>query len=105
MPDQTLDPWLGVAFGFENLNANATQGTASVSASDNGLDYVTFMVGAEYKSAPNLGVGPFVNFALGQYSTASVSGTGITPQSGSFPNPALHEWLTFGIRVAGDINL
>ena len=105
-PHQAVDPWLGVAFGFENLMAGASQGNVSSGATDSGLDYVTFMVGGDYKPSPNVGVGPFVNLALGQYSNVSVSGPGNTQtQSGSIPNPALHEWLMIGIRVTDDINL
>ena len=105
-PYQALDPWLGVAFGFENIIAGVSQGNVSSSITDSGLDYVTFMVGADYKPTPNFGVGPFVNFALGQYSDGSVSGFGNTQtQSASIPNPALHEWLMIGIRIADDINL
>jgi hypothetical protein len=105
-PYWALDPWLGVAFGFENLNATVSQGTLSTSLNNSGLDYVTFTVGADYKPVPNCGVGPFVSFALGEYNNASTSGSGNTQtQSGSIPNPALHEWLVLGIRVAGDINL
>ncbi len=105
-PYQALDPWLGVAFGIENIISGVSQGTTSASVTDSGLDYVTFMVGADYKPTPNFGVGPFVNFALGQYSDGSVSGPGnAQTQSASIPNPALHEWLMIGIRIANDVNL
>jgi hypothetical protein len=105
-PDWALDPWLGVAFGFENLNATVSQGNLSTGVNNSGFDYVTFMVGADYKPAADFGVGPFVNFTLGQYSDASMSGIGSTQtQSASVPNQALHEWLILGIRIAHDINL
>jgi hypothetical protein len=61
-------------------------------------------VGGDYKVMPNLGIGPFVMFSLGQYGSCSFSGA-LSSQSCSIQQTAMHEWLTFGLRGVYDINL
>jgi outer membrane protein W len=100
MPDQTIDPWLGIGVGYETLSFSASAGGQSVDASASGFQFANLQLGADYKAMPNLGIGPFVSFSLGQYSSES---------SGGVSNPnlqtSMHEWLTFGIRGVYDINL
>jgi hypothetical protein len=104
MPDQTIDPWGGVGVGYEILNASFSQGGQSAGVNYNGFQFFNLQVGADYKAMPNLGIGPFVMFSLGQYSNCGFSGA-LSMGSCSIQNTALHEWLTFGIRGAYDINL
>jgi hypothetical protein len=105
MPDQTIDPWAGIGVGYEILNASESAGGQSASQSFSGFQFVNLQIGGDYKVLPNLGVGPFVMFSLGEYSNCSTSVPGVTTGSCTIPNTALHEWLTFGIRGAYDINL
>jgi hypothetical protein len=104
LPDQTIDPWAGIGIGYEIASFNASAGGVSAGESFSGFQFVNLQVGGDYKVMPNLGVGPFVMFSLGEYSNCSLSGPG-TPGNCTIPNTALHEWLTFGIRGAYDINL
>jgi hypothetical protein len=104
LPDQTIDPWGGVGFGYEILVLNdpgfaSTTGVGGESYS--GFQFVNLQIGADYKLTPKLGVGPFVMFSLGEYSSCSY------PQSGNctIEGSPIHGWLTLGIRVAYDINL
>jgi len=70
-----------------------------------GLQFLILEAGGDFKASPDLAVGPFVNFTLGQYSRSSnhqtIAGTP-EDQSGDLP-AATHEWLTLGIR--GQYNL
>ena len=103
LPDQTIDPWGGVGFGYEILVLNDpgfANSTGAGGASYSGFQFVNLQIGADYKLMPNLGVGPFVMFSLGEYSGCSTPAGNCTVQSS-----AIHEWLTLGIRVAYDINL
>jgi len=104
MPDQTIDPWGGVGFGYEILGVNESGSANSAGAggaSYSGFQFVNLQIGGDYKLRPNLGVGPFVMFSLGEYSRCSYTLLGnCTLQSG-----AMHEWLTVGIRVAYEPNL
>ncbi|HEX8794171.1 MAG TPA: hypothetical protein VF765_24680 [Polyangiaceae bacterium] len=107
MPDQTIDPWAGIGVGYEILNGSASQGGQSLGgASFNGFQFVNLQVGGDYKVMPNLGVGPFIAFSLGEYSGCSFNGpNGQSAGTCTINNSAMHEWLTFGIRGAYDINL
>jgi outer membrane protein W len=105
LPDQTIDPWAGIGVGYEILNASESAGGQSASTSLSGFQFVNVQVGGDYKIMPNLGVGPFVMFSLGEFSNCSISAPGGASPSCTINNTALHEWLTFGIRGAYDINL
>ncbi len=101
LPDQSIDPWVGYGIGMESLNLSAQNGGQSIS----GWDYAVFQVGADYRALlDNLGVGPVVNFGIGQYNNLSTSAGGQST-SASIPNQALHEWLTIGIRGVYDIKI
>ena len=105
MPDQTIDPWAGIGVGYEIASVNLSSGGQSAGTSFSGLQFVNLQVGGDYKIMPNLGVGPFVMFSLGEYSGCSYSGGAAGGTSCSIASTAMHEWLTFGIRGAYDINL
>jgi len=105
MPDQTIDPWAGIGVGYEIANLSASAGGQSTGTSFSGFQFVNLQIGGDYKVMPNLGVGPFVMFSLGEYSGCSYSGGAASGTSCSIQNTAMHEWLTFGIRGAYDINL
>lgn len=103
MPDATFDPWAGIGVGYEIGNVSASAGNVSGSVSYSGFQFVNVQVGGDYKAMPNLGIGPFVMFSLGQYSSCSFGGS--ISGNCSIPNQAMHEWLTLGVRGAYDINL
>jgi hypothetical protein len=112
LPAGQFDPWLGVGTGYEWANFSVSQGGQSGGLQIVGWQYVNFQVGGDYKVAPNFGVGPFVMLSVGQFDSFSSSGAVQTalqsagaPTSGDYQNKALHEWLTFGVRGAYDINL
>jgi len=105
MPDQTIDPWAGIGIGYEISSFSASAGGQSAGESFSGFQFVNLQIGGDYKVMPNLGVGPFVMFSLGEYSNCSFSGGLSSAGSCSIPNTAMHEWLSFGIRGAYDINM
>lgn len=98
MPEQTIDPWVGLGIGMESASGSLSAGGQSQDASLSGLEFVNLQVGADYKVMPNLGVGPFAQFSLGQYSSQTIGN-----QSGDIQNKAMHEWLVLGVRGAYDI--
>jgi Outer membrane protein beta-barrel domain len=103
LPDQTIDPWGGVGLGYEILDLSDPGFASTTGAggeSYNGF-FANLQIGADYKATPNLGVGPFVMFSLGEYSGCSDGSSGRC----LIDNTQIHGWLTFGIRAAYDINL
>jgi hypothetical protein len=105
MPEGTVDPWLGIGVGYEIGNINISQGGTSFGQSFNGFQFVNVQAGADYKALPNLGLGPFVMFSLGEYANCSFSGAASAEGNCSIPQKAVHEWFTFGLRGVYDINL
>jgi hypothetical protein len=105
MPDQTIDPWAGIGIGYEIGSASASAGGQSAGASYSGFQFVDIQVGADYKAMPNLGIGPFIDFSLGQFSSCSFTGAASGTGSCSIPQQAMHEWFTIGLRGAYDINI
>jgi hypothetical protein len=102
MPDQTIDPWAGIGVGYEILNFSESVMGQSAGVGLNGFQFLNLQVGGDFKAMPNLGVGPFLMFSLGQFSNCSTSG----PNAGgscTINQTAMHEWLTFGIRGVYDI--
>jgi hypothetical protein len=106
MPDQAVDPWVGVGIGYEILHTWADQGGVGVGSDGNkanGFQFVILQVGADYNAMP-FGIGPFATFSLGQFSYCS-GGDNTFQQTCPIEHTALHEWLTFGIRGTFDIRL
>lgn len=103
MPDQQIDPWVGLGIGYESLNVSGPSGTG---LSATGWQYVIPQVGVDYRGLmENLSLGAVLMFGLGQYGNESVSAGNGQSQSAGIPNTALHEWLTIAIRGAYDIKI
>jgi outer membrane protein W len=99
--DAKVDPWLGVGVGYEWLTVSISGAGQDGSTTGKGFEFANLQAGLDYKALPNFGVGPFVSFSLGQYDSVSNSGSLAEASSGGdIANPALHEWLTFGVRGA-----
>jgi len=99
LPDERIDPWFGIGAGYEWLGLSETQGGTTADASADGFEFVHAQVGADYVASGNVRLGPFVEFALGQYTGVSISSGGLT-LSRDIPDKTLHEFLTFGLRVS-----
>lgn len=109
MPTEKLDPWLGAGIGYEMVGSKASKGSVESSFTYGGLEFLSLQAGADYKVMPKLGIGPYLNFALAQYSSTSVkvTGTGVADFDKSEDVPsdkkAMHQWLTIGVRGAFDL--
>jgi outer membrane protein W len=109
-PAASFDPWVGAGVGYEMLglkssgtvNTGLGQLQLDVSQTIKGLQFVTLQAGGDFKVTPDFAVGPFVNFAMGQYTGYSASSGG-QEVSGDLNDTGLHEWLTIGVR--GQYNL
>jgi hypothetical protein len=99
MPDQTIDPWAGIGIGYEILQTNSAQS----SSDGNGFQFLNLQLGGDYKATPELGIGPFLMFSLGEFSNCGASFMGQSAGTCTIKETALHEWLTIGIRGVYDI--
>lgn len=104
LANSTVDPWVGLGFGYEWLNLTASQAQGSGFGSLRGFEFVNGQLGLDFKILPTLAIGPFFAFAVGQYSTASV-GSGAITISGDIQNKGVHEWLIIGVRTQFNVDL
>jgi hypothetical protein len=96
--DAVLTPWVGIGTGYEWLGVSLSSGGQSGSASERGFEFLTVHVGGDYKLSPQVALGPFLSFSLGEYSTVSASAPGLASTSMDISNKAMHEWLQIGVR-------
>jgi outer membrane protein W len=108
-PGASFDPWIGAGVGYEmtSMHQSGTvtlptpTGPLSVSTDTTstikGFQFLMLQAGGDFRATPDLAVGPFVNFALGQYSTYTLSSGG-ADSSGDLNGSGMHEWLTIGAR-------
>ncbi len=100
IPQGKINPWVGYGIGFESSSASQTVGALSVSTSRTGFELAHLMGGADFRISKDFGIGPVLDFSVGRYSKASVSGLTTTAGSSSDINEgAWHEWLTLGARL------
>ena len=108
LPAAQFDPWVGAGVGYEILGVSlsgAVQGfNFDTSGKITGFQFLSLQAGGDFKASPDVAIGPFLTFALGQFSgyssTDNKSGTTI---SGDLTDTGMHEWLTIGVR--GQFNL
>jgi hypothetical protein len=99
MPDAATNPWIGYGFGLESTAFSGTNGNTSYSVAALGWEFGHFMAGVDFRLSKSIGIGPMVDFSLGEYDTLSIKDNGGDTTSGSIANPALHEWLLVGARM------
>lgn len=70
-------------------------GGTSVTQSIAGPEFAHLMGGVDFRVSKVFGIGPFLDFSLGQYSSVGGSG-GSSSTSADIKDKALHQWLTLG---------
>lgn len=81
-------PWVGVGLGYEQIKLKGAQDITI-----RGTEFLNFQAGHDWRVGATGEIGPFVSFALGQYSEMAVGG-----QSGTLADKKMHEWFTIGVR-------
>jgi predicted porin len=84
---QSFVPWVGVGTGYEALSVSASGSVNSVDYT--GWEYLNLQVGGDYKVSPLFAFGPYLQYAVGQFSNEE--GTAI-------PDKSTHSWFNIGIR-------
>jgi hypothetical protein len=93
LPNDFIDPWLGVTVGYELQGVDIAGATGLFSGiSPSALAGFDFRVrNREHKGI--LGVGPYVGVTLQRYLTADIGGKPVDTSSEPF-----HTWIHFGLR-------
>jgi outer membrane protein W len=104
-PLEKLDPWIGVGIGYEWAGLDVEVGNMEVDTTLSGFEFINLQAGLDIRVSEHFYVGPFLNFSIGQYSSASAScsGGGLCADqfgvNGDIDDKAVHEWLMLGVRA------
>ena len=102
IPDGRWNPWVGYGIGYEVAGASGSKGANKLNAALGGVEFAHLMAGVDYRISKVVGIGPYADFAVGEYSIASVEATsgGVTRKTdGDIRDKTLHEWLLIGVKV------
>lgn len=96
-PGESLNPWFGLGIGYEMASSKVSAGGAEFTGTTSGLEFANLQAGADFGVADNIGIGPFVSFSLGQYSSAKTE-TPAGSSDGDIEDKAMHMWLVLGVK-------
>ncbi len=86
-------PWAGLGVGYESASVKSGGETTTLSGFQ-----VSLQVGGDYKVNEQFSVGPYLSYAMGEYTSISVPGGASSEFDQKF-----HSWL--GLGVLGKFNL
>ncbi len=100
-PRSWLDPWLGVGFGFEHIQATAPPSTGTPDAWELSWDGLELPVeaGLDLAISDVLTIGPYASASFAQFTSASARPPGGSTSSGAVESRATHGWLQAGLRL------
>ena len=96
-PAAKVNPWVGYGIGIEASGVGAEADGNQVSTALAGFELARLMAGVDFRMGSGIGIGPFVDFTLGRYSSATFD-DGFDNESVDIQDKALHSWLTLGVR-------
>jgi hypothetical protein len=97
-PDQPFDPWLGIGFGYEWLNAEALDlNDVFTEFTFSGWQLPLLEAGMDFAVSPNVALGPYFSWGLGRYRHVDATQGGVTT-SAHIDNQAYHSWFQIGVK-------
>jgi hypothetical protein len=92
-----IDHWVGVGAGFEIYDEDVS-GTSRRLA---GYELLNLQAGEDLSLGRRFGLGPFVSFSLGKFTTGQrFGGSGTAPIEFEIESTALHTWVILGLRFS-----
>jgi hypothetical protein len=98
LPAEMANPWIGYGFGFESIALALSRGGQTSTSGLSGLEFAHLMGGIDFRLSRVFGIGPFVDFSLGQYSKYRFETPYFGTQEGDIQATKMHQWLAFGAR-------
>jgi hypothetical protein len=97
LPSDSLDPWLGLGFGYEWWTLSISSQGQDESQTASGPELANFQLGLDWKPDPEsiTAVGPFASFSLGEFLGVSCSGSSACP---AVNDKSIHNWFVIGVR-------
>ncbi|HEY1697394.1 MAG TPA: hypothetical protein VGG39_34770 [Polyangiaceae bacterium] len=111
LPDNLVDPWFGLGFGYEWLSGSVSASSAGTSIKESlgvdGWEFANIQGGVDFHLLDGaLSLGPTVTLTIDQYDhVSSPTNTNGATVGSSITNQALHEWLLLGVRGTYDLKL
>ena len=99
LPEAMANPWIGYGIGYESTGIAMSAGGQTGNFTATGLEFAHFMAGVDFRLNRVLGIGPVVDFSLGQYSRVRTEFPGSAARDLEIADKAMHEWLALGVRV------
>lgn len=97
LPRELTNPWIGYGIGFESLVVAWELNDEDGSVGYSGVEYARLSAGVDFRLSRVFGLGPFVDFSVGEYLRYHLEGPG-PDRDGSVDEGAAHTWLTLGVR-------
>jgi hypothetical protein len=92
-----LEPWVGLASGYEWASEDRTRGGGTVITRYRGFEPLAVQGGLEWRVFRRLALGPYTLVSVGRYTRYAVD-TGLESASVSIPSPTTHVWFQVGVR-------
>jgi hypothetical protein len=97
LPKTSVDPWVGLGFGYEWLHTEGSGPRGSVSQTLRGFEIPNLQLGVDFEVDPSVKLGPFIGYSVGRFGQGNVSRNDVSRSAG-IANTASHQWLLLGVR-------
>ena len=84
--------------GYELIGLTAQKGSNKTTTALAGVEFAHLMAGVDFRLTRVFGIGPWADFAIGQYSKAVVEVNGSEKGNGDIKDTAMHQWFMIGAK-------
>jgi hypothetical protein len=92
--------WIGYGIGMTSGSQTISDaGQYSETSTSRGIDFARLSGGYNFRASRGFGLGPFVVASIGKYTHQRTEIHNVVTFSGDIDDPALHGWLTLGLRM------
>jgi hypothetical protein len=99
-PADAMTGWLGYGIGFTSGTQYISDaGRYSESSAARGIELGRISGGLDFRPSRGFGLGPYAVVSIGRYTNETTTIRNIETSSADIDNPALHAWLTAGLRM------
>jgi len=99
-PAESMNGWIGYGIGMTTGSQTISDaGRYSETSTAQGIELARLTGGLDFRASRGFGLGPFALVSLGRYTHQKTEINGVVTSSGSIDNPALHAWVSVGLRM------
>lgn len=99
LPDRLVNPWIGYGIGYEGSGVGiSVPGQPERVFAGRGIEFGHFLGGFDFRLSSTFGLGPYVDYSLGEYVNARIDLGNGEAVDGALASKAMHEWLAVGVR-------